>query len=504
MNMTDLSAQEKQIVDSLVQGESKKAKFRWDDNFQRRILGLILTDSFFLVQSKSLIHPEYFSNESHVIICQTVFDYHEQYKNMPQDFVVRQLVLDKIKDKPESTIIYYKSEIENLYEAFVPSSASREILQDKVLTFAKTQALRIAMDLSQKDLKKDPESEDVWNKIYERFRDAMNVNKSFEIGFEYFKNLSDFFFELGKDFDVTDKFTSGFNKIDECLSGGGCKRGEIFAWIGMPGKGKSLSLVKAAVENVKCGKKVLYLSVEMDWISISKRFTSQFTLLPHGDLLNRRNQISDLISMSVREFEDKNRFVVKQFPSGQVDVNDIRAYLNQLELYGFKPDLMIVDYPGEMKDAPGLPQWESKYRIMRDLRGLAIQNKMCVFTAMQPNKNAAVLGEAQFIDESTIGGSFDQFKPLDGLWSINQTNDETTAGFGRMFVVKHRNGKSRYSFVVKYDKETLDIFECSEGEYRVAMHNVAAVKSSETAIDQGVKNKNHKKSVQEEEVDYAE
>ena len=182
--MSDLSESEKQTLNSLIASAPKPSKFKWDDNFQRRILGLILTDSFFLVQSKSLIQPEYFTNEAHVQICGTIYEYHEKYKSMPEKFVVKQILLEKIKGKQDSVILYYQNELENIYEAFVPSTSSREILLDKILIFAKTQALRIAMDVSQKDLKKDPESEEVWTKIYERFRDAMNVNKNFEIGFE--------------------------------------------------------------------------------------------------------------------------------------------------------------------------------------------------------------------------------------------------------------------------------------------------------------------------------
>jgi len=56
------------------------------------------------------------------------------------------------------------------------------------------------------------------------------------MGFEYFKNFTDLFDALSEDCTEHDKFTSGFSKIDECLSGGGSKRGEIFAWIGMTGK----------------------------------------------------------------------------------------------------------------------------------------------------------------------------------------------------------------------------------------------------------------------------
>jgi len=372
--------------------------------------------------------------------------------------------------------------------------------------------LKIAMDLSQRDLKKDPENEETWNKVYERFRQAMTVNKSFEIGFECFPKLSDFFLELNKETTVEDKFTSGFSRIDSKLACGGLRRGEIYSWIGMPGKGKSLSLVKACVENVKLGKKVLYVSLEQGYIDIMKRFISQFALVDHNYLPEQKKEIEDLVELHIREYEDKNRFIIKQFPSGQADVNDIRAYMTQLELYGFRPDLLIVDYPGEMKDAAGIPTWESKYRIMRDLRGMAIEKNMCVLTAMQPNKNAGALGEAEFIDEAVIGGSFDQFKPLDGLWSINQTNEETEAGYGRIFVVKHRSGQSRYSFVVKYDRKTLDIKECAEGDYRSAMHNLANNKATHANVD-GSNKKNKKqadsieielKGILGEEQDYGE
>ena len=55
-----------------------------------------------------------------------------------------------------------------------------------------------------------------------------------------------------------EKFTSGFPKIDNALAGGGLQRGEIYSWIGLPGKGKSLALVKAAVENVKNNKNLIF------------------------------------------------------------------------------------------------------------------------------------------------------------------------------------------------------------------------------------------------------
>ena len=247
------------------------------------------------------------------------------------------------------------------------------------------------------------------------------------------------------------------------------------------------------------GKKVVYISLEMGVIDIAKRFTSQFAMIPHAEIAKHKREIEDLVDINTRDFIDKNRFVIKQFPSGTLDVSGIRSYLEQLVISGFKPDLLVVDYPGEMKDVPGISTWESKYRIMRDLRGIAIEQNMCVFVAIQPNKAAASLTIEEYIDENSIGGSFDQVKPLDGLWSINQTNDETTAGYGRIFVVKHRNGRSKYAFPIKYDRETLDIYECSEGEYRIALHNVHNEQADHANVDGKKKNTSI-----EEDLDYAE
>jgi replicative DNA helicase len=501
--VSDLNDQEKETLKTLISSEVQKVKFKWDDNFQRRILGLILTDSFFLVQAKALIIPEYFSNDAHVDICASLYSYFDNYKTMPDKEHMKHILLEKIKGRSDAIKLYYKNEVENIYEAFVPPPNIRPALLDKILAFAKMQSLRIAMDLSQKDLKtNNPEEETTWTVISERFQSALNVNKNFEIGFEYFPNIHDIFSDLENDINPEDKFTSGFSKIDDSLAFGGCRRGELYSFIGLPGKGKSLCLVKSAVENIKMGKKVIYLSLEMDCMSIARRFTSQFAMVPHAHLSKHKKEIQDLVDINTREFVDKNRFIIKQFPSGTLDVAGIRSYVEQLVISGFKPDLLIIDYPGEMKDVPGISTWESKYRIMRDIRGLAIIHNMCVFVAIQPNKLAASHTLEEYIDESSIGGSFDQVKPLDGLWSINQTNDETTAGYGRIFVVKHRNGRSKFAFPIKYDKETLDINECSDGEYRIALHNVHNQKADVANIDgrQGSK----KKQSTEEEVDYAE
>lgn len=476
--------QKEEILESLKNPDvSKKPKYTWDDNFQRRIVGLILTDKYFLTQAKSLIKPEYFVNECHSEIINICLGYFEQYNVKADIFLIKNALEEKVKNRDEAIKNYYKNEFDNILEFFVPEVSSREILLDKIVFFAKIQALKLAMEKAQRDLKTNAESDDVWVKIYENINKAMLVNKNFDVGFEYFLNLNDFFEKLAQNNTLKDKFTSGFPKIDNALAGGGLQRGEIYSWIGLPGKGKSLALVKAAVENVKNNKKVLYITIEMDWVGICQRFTSQFTELPYNFLLNNKDQIMDLMNLHVKDQEDKNLLLVKQFPSGSIDVNDIRSFISQLDLYGYKPDMVIIDYVGEMKDTPNIPSWESKYRIMRDLRGLAMEYNFCCLTCIQPSKSAAEIDSSGFIDEGNIGGSFDQFKPLDGLWSINQTNEEKDGSVGRIFIIKHRNGKSRFHFYVNFNYNTLSIHECSETKYRITLNEVQAKKAQVTNID---------------------
>lgn len=147
--------------------------------------------------------------------------------------------------------------------------------------------------------------------------------------------------------------------------------------------------------------------------------------------------------------------------------------------------LIIIDYVGEMKDDPNVKKYESAYRILRDLRGFGVENQHCTLTCVQPNQSAAKLEISQYIDESNIGTSFDQFKPLDAFWSINQQTIEKDAEVGRGFVIKHRDGRSRFPFKMGFDYSmgTLDIFEISKDRYKQLLSSVQQKRSEDIEFD---------------------
>jgi hypothetical protein len=113
-----------------------------------------------------------------------------------------------------------------------------------------------------------------------------------------------------------------------------------------------------------------------------------------------------------------------------------------------------------------MKKWESLQRIVRDLRGMAVEEKICILTAMQPNRAGRDAQNDGFIDDSEIGDAFGQARPMDAIWSINMNKVEQECKVGRIFVVKHRHGKSRFSFHFQQDANTLDMVEISENSYR--------------------------------------
>lgn len=495
-----LSPQEQELLEKLSKPELEKTKYSWDENFQRRILGMALTDAEFLVQAIALIRPEYFSNEVHFTMCDLLFKHYEKHKDLPEKEIFRHFIQEKSKDKPEAVRIYFESEFESIYEAFIPSSSSREILLDKVLKFARIQELKIAMSISNKELKEKPDDEEVWLKAEERIKKALATNKVIDTGYDFLLDREKFYENLAISTSGAEKFSSGFNKIESIVQGG-WQRGELHAFMALTGQGKSLALGKVAVENLRKQKRVAFISLELSWITICQRFVAQFTNSDVNRILEQKHEIEERFELILKDYEDKNLFNVKQYSLGTPTVNDIRAYLTNLKSKGFKFDVVVIDYAGEIKQIPGVKTYESQAIIMRELKCLAQEENVLVVTAMQSNKEGTKLGESEALGLGNIAASFDQAQKLDGIWSITRSPSEIEAGYGRVSGIKVRNGSTGISFPVKFNRKTLDISECGEEEYNQAMHFLATSKAASINIDLGSKKKKHK---QEEDLSHGE
>lgn len=446
--------------------------YRWNEDFQREILGLMLNDRVFTLESRPLISPIYFTHDVHRKICEILFAHFDEYRFLPNRVQLVQELRDKLKEKKDDVIVAALTELNSVLEFYVPNVESRDYYRDKIVKFAKTQSLKMAFHKCMEKLKDAPDSDDTWSQIEQHLRDALTVDYNFDMGLDYFQDFEERYLRKEERIETGDVFTSGFPAIDNSLKNGGLLRGEIGSWMGLSGSGKSLSLVKAALENVNRGKKVLYITLEIDQDAVAERFDAQIAN-PVGqleittkNLTEHKEIVFESLKKYVADYDDPRMLVVKQFPSGTMDLPMFRSYFSQLNMRGFRPDLVILDYIGEMKDYPGMPVHESRFLIVRGLRGFAIEEQVCVFTAMQPNKSAKeAIRNGLLIDDENIGDSYAQVRPLDALWTLNQIQDEKDCSIARGYIAKHREGKSRFVFHIHFNYDTLAMRQISLENY---------------------------------------
>ena len=230
-----------------------------------------------------------------------------------------------------------------------------------------------------------------------------------------------------------------------------------------PGVGKSLYLVNQGANAIYDGKNVLYVSLEMSQDKIAGRFDSVLTEIRNADLKKPQAQLKLKDRLNEVKVKTNGRLIIKEFPTGASNVNQLRALLVQLRLHkNFVPDLIIVDYlellrPNRMIDS----EYQAQQRIAEELRGLGVEHNCLIWTASQTNRQAR---KVNIITDAELGDSYGKIRPADWVISLNQNQEEYDEGAMRVFVIKARDSKQHYLINVGVDYTTLQMREPSHEE----------------------------------------
>jgi len=172
--------------------------------------------------------------------------------------------------------------------------------------------------------------------------------------------------------------------------------------------------------------------------------------------------LKERLSQVQKKF-DGAQLIIKEFPVGQLNVNQIRALLVQLKLHHeFVPEILIVDYlellrPNRQIDA----EYMAQERIAQELRGLAMEHNLLVWTATQTNRSGKKVAT---ITDAELGDSYGKIRPADWAISLNQTEEEYEKGRMRVYVVKARDAKQHYRINASVNYTNLTMEEVSEAE----------------------------------------
>ena len=105
-------------------------------------------------------------------------------------------------------------------------------------------------------------------------------------------------------------------------------------------------------------------------------------------------------------------------------------------MQGKHPDLIIVDY-ADLLRGHGQEKRHELEGIYEDLRGMAGEYEIPVWTASQANRSAL---EEDVIDASKIAESYGKVMVADFIISLSRKVTDKLAGTGRWHVIKNRFG----------------------------------------------------------------
>tara|TARA_Y100001938_G_scaffold126710_1_gene178893 strand:- start:374 stop:1684 length:1311 start_codon:yes stop_codon:yes gene_type:complete len=426
------------------------------DNTKRGCLYLLKKDIEFFSEIVPLLKSDYFDFPAYKNVFLGVKNYYDKYRKLPSDSVLPDFINASVSGASDEGIDYENTlaEINTIDKSCL---GDREFLLDTVEEFARQKAMDCAVRKAMVILNEEGDIAEV----EELVKNALLVNRNVDVGQDYFEEVQA---RLLRSYQENNerKISTVFSTHDRHLEGGLASK-ELAMVVAPPGVGKSLYLVNQGAHAIYEGKNVLYVSLEMSQDKIAGRFDSVLTEIRNADLKKPHAQLK--LKDRLREVKTKTngRLIIKEFPTGASNVNQLRALLVQLRLHkDFIPDLIIVDYlellrPNRMIES----EYQAQQRIAEELRGLAVEHKCLMWTASQTNRQAR---RVNIITDAELGDSYGKIRPADWVISLNQTQEEYDEGQMRVFVIKARDSKQHYLINIGIDYTTLQMREPSHEE----------------------------------------
>ena len=383
-------------------------------SFQSKLIACLFKDKPFLQQVMDILDPEYFESDANKWLMNAIIQYYNEYKSQPTLEVMKVRMEDITSDVLKTEIIQNLKDAVRHFEA-----PDLDFVQKETIEFCKNQKIKQAITESVELLQFGK-----YDTIKTIIDDAMKAGGDKDIGHEYNKDV-----DVRYEESLRNTVKTGWDVIDD-MADGGLGAGELGVFVAPAGIGKSWGLVNVAANAVKAGKTVIHYTLELNQAYVGLRFDSVFTGIAAQNLKFHKEEVQKRVSKL------KGELIVKYFPTKGATVNTIRAHIDKCIVQGFDPDVIIVDY-ADLLRGNGKEVRHELGNIYEDLRGLAGEYEIPVWTASQANRSAL---EEDVIGAEKIAESYSKIMTADFVISLSRKVEDKIAGTGRWHVIKNRFG----------------------------------------------------------------
>jgi replicative DNA helicase len=386
--------------------------------FQIKIVSSLLTDKAFLQQVTDILLPDFFESEANQWIVETINTYFREYKVPPTLDVFKIKVQDIDRDVLKASII------ECLKDAFKYIEAEDlEFVKTETVDFCKNQCIKRAI-LDSVDLLNKGRYEEIKATI----DTAMKAGADKEVGHEYNTAVN---VEARYSENVRSTIPTPWPVIND-LADGGFGKGELVVFVAPAGIGKSWGLINVGAHAVKQGLNVVHYTLELNEGYVGQRYDAVLTGIANQNLKYHLDEVASAVSKL------KGNLTIKYYPTKTASCSTIRAHIEKLIMLGKKPDLVIVDYADLLRGAVARKEMRHELEsIYEDLRGIAGEYEMPMYTASQANRSAL---EQDVIEADKISESYSKVMIADFVLSLSRKVTDKIAGTGRWHIIKNRFG----------------------------------------------------------------
>ncbi len=385
-------------------------------SFQSKIIASLISNIKFTQTITDILEPKMFDSDSNKWLVKEIREYYFEYKKQPTLEVIKYKIDEIENDVLKSGVIQKLRDVWKNIE-----STDLEFVEKETLNFCKNQALKNAI-LESVDLLENKNYDGIKSIIDE----AMKAGTTRDLGHDYVPSLETRLEESSR---IT--VATPWDVIND-ITDGGLGPGELGVVVAPAGIGKSWTLQAIGSEVIRKGKTVVHYSLELNENYVGLRYDSIFSGVTTSNIKYHKEEVEKTISKL------PGKLLIKYFPTKAASVQTLGSHLKQIEISGVNVDMVIVDYADILMPTGNFKEKRHAIgNIYEDLRGLAGELEIPIWTASQANRSAL---EEDVIGADKVAEDYSKVMTADFVISMSRKVEDKIANTGRFHVIKNRFG----------------------------------------------------------------
>ena len=402
------------------------------------------------------LKEEYFSDRHEQILFREIEKFVLKYNNLPTK---ESLSIEINSNKTVNDDEYKK--ITDIISTLDPVKVDLNWLVDTTEKFCKDRAIHNAIlggiqIIDGKDKEHTPEY------LPEMLSNALAVSFDQKVGHDYLedsKERYDFYRtkeeRLELDLDYFNKITRGgipSKTLNICLAG--------------TGVGKTMFMTHLASSILLQGTNVLYITMEMAEERIAERIDANLLNVGMSDLEELPYQMYET-KINKLQSKTTGKLIIKEYPTASAHTGHFKSLINELALKkSFKPDIVFIDYlnicaSSRFKAGSNVNSYTYIKSIAEELRGLAVENDIPIFSATQTTRGGYVSSDVGLEDTSE---SFGLPATADFMFALisNEELEEKNQILVKQLKNRYNDPTLNRKFIIGVDRSKMRLYDVEQ------------------------------------------